>query len=265
MFLLSLFFSIVISSSSFCDSEMEGVFTGKANSKGTGSSGVAKDVLIGGGSNSSSNNPSSENPFSKRRSSSTASSKSGSINTFGGRGRASYSNRKKSKGYVFGKDIVDDVKTAFQSVGILSSSSSGFIWPAQKGYISSYYGWRTSTRFHDGLDIAAPTGTHIYASKRGKVKYSGNRIRGYGNMVVIKHDDTYSSVYAHNSRNLVKKGDYVKQGQVIALMGSTGHSTGSHLHFEVRKGKYSQDPLKYVKKPGKRRAKKKSKGSVFGR
>jgi murein DD-endopeptidase MepM/ murein hydrolase activator NlpD len=255
MFLLNLLFSVIISFNLFCDSEIKGVFTGEGISEKSSTNGLAKDVLIGGGSSrSSSSSSSNKNPFSKSKASRKSSKHSGTVSTFGGRGSGgSVSNEKKARGYVFSNNIVDDVKTAFESVGILSSSSSGFIWPAQKGYISSYYGWRTSTRFHDGIDIAAPTGTKIYASKGGKVKYSANKISGYGKMVVIKHNDTYSSVYAHNSRNLVKKGDYVKQGQVIALMGSTGHSTGPHLHFEIRKGKYSQDPLKHVKKPRKRR------------
>lgn len=125
-------------------------------------------------------------------------------------------------------------------------ASSDFLWPVNGGKISSYYGWRSAARFHDGLDISAPTGTSIYASKSGTVIYSDNRIRGYGNMIVLKHDDGYSTVYAHNKNNLVNKGQSVRRGEIIAYLGSTGYSTGPHLHFEIRKGKYSKDPLIYL-------------------
>jgi murein DD-endopeptidase MepM/ murein hydrolase activator NlpD len=125
-------------------------------------------------------------------------------------------------------------------------SAPNFMWPIDGGKIGSFYGWRSSRRFHDGIDIAAPAGTKVFASKSGEVIYSGNRIRGYGNMIVIRHNGGFSTVYAHNKVNLVNKGDIVKQGDIIAHVGSTGHSTGPHSHFEVRKGKYSADPLKYL-------------------
>lgn len=121
-----------------------------------------------------------------------------------------------------------------------------YMWPVAGGKIVSFYGWRSSRRFHDGIDISAPSGTKIFASKSGEVIYSGNRIRGYGNMVVIRHNAGYSTVYAHNKTNLVNKGDIVRQGDIIAYVGSTGHASGPHSHFEVRKGKYSADPLKYI-------------------
>ncbi len=121
-----------------------------------------------------------------------------------------------------------------------------FLWPVDGGKISSFYGWRSSTRFHDGIDIMGPSGTKIFASKSGQVIYSNNKIRGYGNMIVIRHNQGFHTVYSHNKVNKVRKGDIVSQGDVIALLGNTGHSSGPHLHFEVRKGKYSKDPLKYL-------------------
>jgi len=121
-----------------------------------------------------------------------------------------------------------------------------FLWPVDGGKISSFYGWRSSTRFHDGIDIMGPSGTKIFASKSGQVIYSNNKIRGYGNMIVIRHNQGIHTVYSHNKVNKVRKGDIVSQGDVIALLGNTGHSSGPHLHFEVRKGKYSKDPLKYL-------------------
>jgi len=125
-------------------------------------------------------------------------------------------------------------------------SAPKFLWPLEGGRISSFYGWRNSRRFHDGIDIIAKAGTTVYASKGGEIIYSGSRIRGYGNMIVIRGNEGMNTVYAHNKTNLVKKGSVVSQGDAIAYVGSTGHSSGSHLHFEIRKGKFTVDPLKYL-------------------
>ncbi len=110
-------------------------------------------------------------------------------------------------------------------------ASSGFIWPAQ-GVLSSGYGWRWG-RMHKGLDIAGPIGTPINAAADGVVTYSA-WASGYGNLVEITHPDGTVTMYAHNNRNVVREGDRVRQGQHIADMGSTGRSTGPHLHFEIR-------------------------------
>lgn len=121
---------------------------------------------------------------------------------------------------------------------------NSFIWPL-KGRISSGYGWRWG-RFHHGIDIAVPTGTPVRASKSGRVIFSG-RNGGYGLVVYIDHQDQTETRYAHNSRLLVRRGDYVYKGQVIAYSGNTGRSTGPHLHFEIRlKGK-SVNPLRFLK------------------
>ena len=141
----------------------------------------------------------------------------------------------------------DDKQVVEVSEENLEGNYSGkdFLWPVEKGQVSSYYGWRSSKKFHDGIDISAPTGTKIFAVKEGKVVYSGKKIRGYGNMIVIKHVGKTYSVYAHNSVNKVSTGDAVSKGDVIGLVGNTGRSHGPHVHFEVRQGKYSVDPLKY--------------------
>jgi len=125
-------------------------------------------------------------------------------------------------------------------------AAPNYLWPVDGGKIVSFYGWRSSRRFHDGIDIKADSGTNVFAAKSGEVIYSDHKIRGYGNMVVIRHNAGFSTVYAHNKVNLVHKGDVVQQGYVIAHVGSTGHASGPHSHFEVRKGKYSADPLKYL-------------------
>lgn len=107
----------------------------------------------------------------------------------------------------------------------------GYIWPST-GLLTSGYGWRWG-RMHRGIDIAAPIGTPIVAAAPGVVEFSGWNSGGYGNMVEIRHADGSMTRYAHNSRNLVQAGQQVEQGQQIAEMGSTGYSTGPHVHFEV--------------------------------
>jgi murein DD-endopeptidase MepM/ murein hydrolase activator NlpD len=108
---------------------------------------------------------------------------------------------------------------------------NGYIWPSS-GVFTSGYGWRWG-RMHRGIDIAAPIGTPIVAAAPGVIEFSGWNSGGYGNMVEIRHADGSMTRYAHNSRNLVQAGQRVEQGQQIAEMGSTGYSTGPHVHFEI--------------------------------
>jgi murein DD-endopeptidase MepM/ murein hydrolase activator NlpD len=109
--------------------------------------------------------------------------------------------------------------------------ANGFIWPS-RGTLTSGYGWRWG-RMHQGIDIAGPVGTPIVAAASGVVVRSGWNSGGYGNLVDIRHPDGSLTRYAHNSRLLVRQGEQVRQGQQIAEMGSTGFSTGPHLHFEI--------------------------------
>lgn len=114
------------------------------------------------------------------------------------------------------------------------------------GRISSEYGLRNDpftgeSRFHHGLDIAAPEGTPVYPAAQGTVIFSGKR-GGYGNLVEVRHDDGTITRYGHTAMNLVRQGDKVEAGVPIALVGSTGRSTGPHLHFEVVKDGASVDP-----------------------
>ena len=118
------------------------------------------------------------------------------------------------------------------------------IWPT-KGTLTSGFGNRNGRR-HEGIDIAAPKGTPIKAAAAGKVVFSGWGPTGYGKMVILEHKNNLTTVYAHNSKILVKKGARVKQGQRISLMGSTGRSTGPHLHFEVRNDTEPKNPIKYL-------------------
>ncbi|MHB8756950.1 MAG: peptidoglycan DD-metalloendopeptidase family protein [Bacillota bacterium] len=112
-----------------------------------------------------------------------------------------------------------------------SPSASGFIWPVH-GPVTSPFGRRNGS-MHTGMDIAVPTGTPVHAAKAGTVIEAG-WVSGYGYTVMIDHGDGVTTLYGHNSRLLVKKGQEVAQGYVIAYSGSTGHSTGPHVHFEIR-------------------------------
>ena len=122
-------------------------------------------------------------------------------------------------------------------------SASGFVWPAS-GTLTSGFGWRWG-RMHEGIDIAAPTGTPISASASGTVIYAG-WMGGYGNLVVIDHGNGLATAYGHQSSIAVGTGTYVSQGQTIGYVGSTGHSTGPHVHFEVRVNGSPVDPLGYL-------------------
>ena len=119
-----------------------------------------------------------------------------------------------------------------------------FIWPV-KGVVISRFGVRHGTK-HMGVDISAPAGTPITAAAGGEVIYSDNKLRGYGNLVLIRHDKGFISVYAHNRENLVKEGDRVVQGQKIALLGSTGNAEAPHLHFEIREGSTARNPMFFL-------------------
>ncbi|WP_274584595.1 M23 family metallopeptidase [Neisseria leonii] len=116
------------------------------------------------------------------------------------------------------------------------AAQSGFIRPVAYE-TNSAFGRRLhpvskKMKAHTGIDIAAPAGTPIHAAKDGIITFSGTQ-RGYGRTIVIKHDDQYSTLYAHASKLIAKQGQTVKQGEVIALVGSSGTATGSNLHFEV--------------------------------
>ncbi|BAZ51431.1 peptidase M23B [Nostoc sp. NIES-4103] len=123
-----------------------------------------------------------------------------------------------------------------------STSDVSYVWPA-KGVLTSGYGWRWG-RMHRGIDVANATGTPIYASADGIVEKAGWNSGGYGKLVDIRHPDGSMTRYAHNSKIMVKPGQQVRQGETIALMGSTGFSTGPHTHFEIHaEGKGAVNPI----------------------
>lgn len=118
-------------------------------------------------------------------------------------------------------------------------------WPVAAPRLTSAFGTRWGKN-HEGIDMAAPIGTPVFAAAAGDVIYAGDHVRGYGNMVVVKHSDNLVTVYAHNSLLLVHTGDRVTVGQEIARVGDTGRSTAPHLHFEVRRGEVPQDPMPFL-------------------
>jgi murein DD-endopeptidase MepM/ murein hydrolase activator NlpD len=124
-------------------------------------------------------------------------------------------------------------------------SDSGFIWPVD-GKVVSTFGPKARGRRNDGINIAAARGAPVRAVDNGVVAYAGNELRGFGNMVLIKHQGGWISTYAHNDRLLVGRGDRVRRGQVIARAGSTGRADGVQLHFELRKGTTPVDPLQHL-------------------
>ena len=119
-----------------------------------------------------------------------------------------------------------------------------FSWPL-RGEILVGFGKRSGKR-HQGLDIEGKEGTPIVAIYDGIVTYSNDKLRGYGNMVIIKHNEDYSSVYAHNHINLVKEGERVNKGQAIAEVGATGWAEVPHLHFEIRERGKAVNPVFYL-------------------
>ena len=125
------------------------------------------------------------------------------------------------------------------------SENDFFIWPVNDlERISSAFGMRNG-RLHCGIDLPAPRGTPVIAAKDGIVSYRGYSA-GHGNSILLQHRDNFYTRYSHNSVILVRNGDYVKRGQVIALVGSTGNSTGNHLHFEIRYRDIPLDPLDFL-------------------
>lgn len=123
----------------------------------------------------------------------------------------------------------------------------GFIWPVS-GDVISEFGPKGNGLFNDGINIAATRGAPVRAAESGIVAYAGNELRGFGNMLLIKHADGWVTAYAHADELLVSKGERVSKGQVIARIGSTGSVSSPQLHFEMRKGKKAVDPLRYLRR-----------------
>ena len=121
-----------------------------------------------------------------------------------------------------------------------------FQWPLKKYKITQQFN-SFKRPPHLGIDLKANLGTAVLSSHSGRVVYAGKQFTGYGKVVVIEHDSHWTSLYSHLSRIQVKQGQRVKQGQVIGAVGSTGRSSGPHLHFELMYKKRNVNPLKYLR------------------
>ena len=122
-------------------------------------------------------------------------------------------------------------------------SASKFRWPV-KGRIISKFGPKANGSKNDGINIAVPEGTSVKAAENGVVAYAGNELKGYGNLVLIRHADNWVTAYAHNKNLLVSRGQRVKRGQIIARAGRTGSVTSPQVHFEIRRGSTAVNPLR---------------------
>ena len=126
-----------------------------------------------------------------------------------------------------------------------SGAMPSFRWPA-RGRVIAGFGSKPNGAQNDGINLAVPEGTPIKAADDGVVAYAGNELKGYGNLVLIRHANGYVSAYAHARELLVKRGDTIKRGQVIAHAGQTGNVTSPQLHFEIRKGSTPVDPTQFL-------------------
>jgi murein DD-endopeptidase MepM/ murein hydrolase activator NlpD len=120
-----------------------------------------------------------------------------------------------------------------------------FRWPV-RGKVITAYGAKTNGKANDGINLAVPEGTPVKAAEDGVVAYSGNELKGYGNLVLVRHANGYVTAYAHASELLVKRGDTIKRGQIIAKSGQSGEVGSPQLHFEIRKGSTPVDPLQFL-------------------
>jgi len=140
---------------------------------------------------------------------------------------------------------IDDVAAEQGEKSKIAYKKLDFIWPVE-GKISDVFK-EAGSKNHQGVDISSPLGTPIKASNAGKVIYSNNGIKGYGNLIILRHSEEYVTVYAHNQVNLVEEGMWAEKGQIIGKVGQTGRATGSHLHFEIRKNNKPLDPFLFLK------------------
>jgi len=136
-------------------------------------------------------------------------------------------------------------KTAASSISVSKYRKTKFAWPV-RGEIVSKYGTIGKGRANDGINIKAPKGTTVKAADAGTVAYAGNELKGFGNLILVRHSDGWITAYAHNDKLLVKKGQKVLKGEKIATVGTTGGVNTPQLHFEVRAGKNPVNPISYL-------------------
>ena len=140
---------------------------------------------------------------------------------------------------------IDDVAAEQGEKSRIAYKQLDFIWPVE-GKITDVF-TEVENKKHQGIDISSPLGTPIKASNGGKVIYSNNGIKGYGNLIILRHSEEYVTVYAHNQVNLVEEGMWAEKGQIIGKVGQTGRASGPHLHFEIRKNNKPLNPFLFLK------------------
>ncbi len=144
---------------------------------------------------------------------------------------------------------VAEEKPVVEAASVKSSEATGalptFRWPV-RGKVITSYGAKTNGKSNDGINLAVPEGTPVKAAEDGVVAYSGNELKGYGNLVLVRHSNGYVTAYAHASELMVKRGDTIKRGQIIAKSGQSGEVGSPQLHFEIRKGSSPVDPLQFL-------------------
>jgi murein DD-endopeptidase MepM/ murein hydrolase activator NlpD len=145
-------------------------------------------------------------------------------------------------------NVVEE-KPVVEQASVKPSEATGalptFRWPV-RGKVITSYGAKTNGKSNDGINLAVPEGTPVKAAEDGVVAYSGNELKGYGNLVLVRHSNGYVTAYAHASELLVKRGDTIKRGQIIAKSGQSGEVGSPQLHFEIRKGSSPVDPLQFL-------------------
>jgi murein DD-endopeptidase MepM/ murein hydrolase activator NlpD len=145
-------------------------------------------------------------------------------------------------------NVVEE-KPVVEAASVKPSEATGalptFRWPV-RGKVITTYGAKTNGKSNDGINLAVPEGTPVKAAEDGVVAYSGNELKGYGNLVLVRHSNGYVTAYAHASELMVKRGDTIKRGQIIAKSGQSGEVGSPQLHFEIRKGSSPVDPLQFL-------------------
>src|SRR3954468_416136 len=146
-------------------------------------------------------------------------------------------------------NVVEEKPVVVEQAPVKPSEATGalptFRWPG-RGKVITTYGAKTNGKSNDGTNLALPEGTPVKAAEDGVVAYSGNELKGYGNLVLVRHSNGYVTAYAHASELLVKRGETIKRGQIIAKSGQSGEVGSPQLHFEIRKGSSPVDPLQFL-------------------
>ena len=146
-------------------------------------------------------------------------------------------------------NVVEEKPVVVEQAPVKPSEATGalptFRWPV-RGKVITTYGAKTNGKSNDCINLAVPEGTPVKAAEDGVVAYSGNELKGYGNLVLVRHSNGYVTAYAHASELMVKRGDTIKRGQIIAKSGQSGEVGSPQLHFEIRKGSSPVDPLQFL-------------------